>query len=102
MAEPHSFCYVTTATVPTDLWARVQPLLASWKSVLQDLPGFVGSDVSARCTDTGEIRMHVQVTWLCREQLEEFRACNWETERLIASADMRLPDMRSEAFENFI
>lgn len=102
MAEAHSFCYVTTATVPRDIWARVQPMLEAWKSVLQDLPGFVGSEVMARHTESGDLRMQVRVTWLCREQLEEFRDSPLETERLVARTRAELDDIRSEAFENFI
>ncbi|HDZ73241.1 MAG TPA: hypothetical protein ENH55_10795 [Aurantimonas coralicida] len=102
VARGHSYCYITTATVPRDMWARVQPLLESWKSVLQDLPGFVTSDVMARRTESGDLRMHVRVTWLYREQLEEFLESRWETERLIASTSIELRGIQSEAFENFI
>ena len=102
MAEGHSYSYVTPATLSGDTWARVQPLLESWKPVLQDLPGYAGSDVMARTTGNGALRMHVRVTWLTREQLEEFADCRWETERMIAATGAEPGDMRSETFEHFI
>lgn len=102
MAEGHSWCYVTTASAPPDGWARLQPMLESWKGALQDLPGYMGADTMARRADSDTLRFHVRVTWLCREQLEEFIDSPWETEKAIAARSHKLFDVHSDIYENFI
>ncbi len=101
MAYGHSYSYVTTASVPRKGWAIVQPLLEARKSVLQDLPGFVGCDVIARTLENGDLLCQVRVSWLYAEQVEEFAKSVWETEYMINATHTGPYDMRSEMFEHF-
>lgn len=102
MAHGHSFSHVTTASVPPYQWYRLQSLLESWKSLLQDFPGYGGSDLTARKLENGDVRCQVRVSWLCLEQLEEFRESPWDTDRIMAAAECDLYDLSSETFEHFI
>ncbi len=102
MAYGHSFSHVTTFSVPRDQWPRLQPLLESWKALLQDLPGLAGSDVTAHQAGNGDLRCHIRVSWLYREQLDEFLESEWETGRLISRAQAGLYDVHAEKFEHFI
>jgi antibiotic biosynthesis monooxygenase (ABM) superfamily enzyme len=103
MAYGHSFSEVTTATVRAEHWGRIEPLLQSWRSMLQDLPGYAGSEVMARRLENGDIRCQIRVTWLYPEQLEAFRAGPWASDVVIGLAAAPDPmEIETEAFEHFI
>lgn len=102
MAYGYSYSSITDAAVPRAHWYKVQPLLESWKSVLQDLPGYMGSDVIARRLENGDVRCRIRVTWQYREQLEAFQASVWATDAVVGASDADLYDVSSEAFEHFV
>lgn len=102
MTVPHTHSCFTMASFPQENWHEAEPLLETWKSLLQALPGFLECGVWMRRLDNGDMRCVIQVGWEYREQLEEFLASRWAPEYLADELDPPPYDMVSDHFEQHI
>ena len=102
MAVTHSHSCITIASFPESNWHESEPLLETWKSVLQSVPGYLGSQVWLRRLDNGDVRCVIRITWEYREQLEVFLASRWAPEHLFATLDPAPYDVVAEHFEQHI
>lgn len=92
----NTYSCLTTASFHKEKWYQAEPLIETWKSLLQALPGYIACEIWVRPLDGGDVRCVIQVTWEYREQLEEFLECQWATEKVIATLDPPPYDVRAE------
>ncbi len=102
MTYTHTHSSITRASVPLDEWHQAQPLLETWRSLLQSLPGYIHSEVLLRRLENEDIRCVIRVTWEYREQLNAFVSCRWATETVLATLDPAPYDVQTEIFEQFM
>jgi len=93
---------MTTASIRLSTWHQAEPLLESWKSLLQSLPGYTHGGVLLRPLENGDVRCMISVTWEFREQLEEFLACRWATEAVINTLNPKPYDVQTEILEDVL
>ncbi|MBD1549607.1 hypothetical protein [Roseibium aggregatum] len=102
MSVSHTHSCFTTASFQEANWHNVEPLLESWKSLLQGLPGYIGSDFWIRRLENGDVRCILRVGFEHREQLEEFLESRWAPEHVIASLEPQPYDVAIDHFEQHL
>lgn len=102
MTVPHTFVSVTEASFPADQWSNALPLLESWKSLLQSLPGHLVTEVLATRRENQDIACLIRVSWEYRDQLEEFLASDWQAEVIISKLQPPPYDVASTAWEQLL
>lgn len=102
MSVAHTHASITAASFPLSNWHQSEPLLETWKSLLQALPGYLALHVWTYRLETGDVRCVIEVAWEYREQLEEFLASQWAPETMIATLDPPPYDVTSEHFEQLM
>lgn len=100
VANTHS-CF-TTVTFPETSWDQTEPLLESWKSLLQGLPGYLSCDIWIRRLQNEDVHCIIQVAFEHREQLEEFIDSKWAPEQMIGGLDPSPYDITIEHFAQHI
>ncbi len=99
MSVVHTHSTLTSASFHQANWHEAEPLLETWKALLQSLPGYITSETWIRRLENGDVRCTIRVTWEYREQLEEFLDSQWSTDKLIATLAPPPYDIRSEHME---
>ncbi|MBF9030961.1 hypothetical protein HKCCE3408_11200 [Rhodobacterales bacterium HKCCE3408] len=100
VAQTHS-CF-TFASFHHENWHDAEPLLESWKALLQGLPGFVVCDLWLRRLENRDVHCIIRVAFEHREQLEEFLKSRWAPELIIESLDPQPYDVVIDHFEQHI
>lgn len=99
MSAVHTHSSFTMASFHASNWHDAEPLLETWKSLLQSLPGYIVCDMWIRRLDNGDVRCVIRVTWEYREQLEEFLASQWAPETIIRTLEPQPYDIQAEHLE---
>ncbi len=102
MTVPHTHSSVTGVSIRLSNWHQAEPLLQSWKSRLQALPGYIHSEVLLRRLENGDIRCMIRVTWEYREQLDVFMSCRWATEAVLRALEPKPYDLHTEILEQYM
>lgn len=102
MTVPHTHSCITGASIPIGQWHEAEPLLESWKSLLQSLPGHIHTEVLLRELENRDVRCLIRVTWEYAEQLEEFMQSRWAPESLLGSMSPGPYDLHTERMEQYM
>ena len=102
MSVAHTHSCFTTASFPEAGWHQTEPLLESWKSLLQGLPGYLACEIWIRRLQNGDVHAIIRVSFEHREQLEEFLDSRWAPEQMIESLDLPPYDVSIEHFAQHI
>lgn len=102
MAVAHTHACFTTASFHHENWHDVEPLIESWKALLQGLPGFVACELWIRRLSNGDVHCIIQVVFEHREQLEGFLNSQWTPQQVISSLDPAPYDIVIDHFEQHI
>lgn len=102
MTLAHTHSSVTHASIPLDIWHEAQPLLETWKALLQSLPGYIHSEVLLRRLENADVHCLIRVTWEYREQRDAFMNCRWAPETVLETLKPPPYDVQTEILEQFM